>query len=453
MTSIGRVWRCGLIGVVSFVLITGCGGGKRAVPLAKVTITSAPENGAEVTIGETSYGTTPVTIDTLPAGRALIILTKEGYRRTTKIAEIPETGEVQITVDLEQVAGYITFESKPAGAEVFLDGAAQPLGKTPLLSRPVMVGPHKYELRLRNFKPVTAEITVEKDYRYTRAYDLIPEKAQMSVLSKPSGAKIWLNDELQGSSTPAKFELTPGAYTVGVHTDGYVMNEQSVDLAPNEERTLQIDMKPGNAPEGMLLVPEGKFIMGLNQASPDERPQREVYLNAFYIDKCEVTNEDFKKVLPQHTFPSGEEKLPVSNVTFKQATEYAQAVGKRLPTEEEWEKAARGADGREYPWGNDYQKDNGNFDGMSERPQKVGSYRLGVSPYGCRDMAGNVYEWTSSWYQAYPGNTEVTTEYGQVFRVLRGGSFRSDRFGVRCARRHYDKMDQPRDDYGFRCAK
>lgn len=68
-------------------------------------------------------------------------------------------------------------------------------------------------------------------------------------------------------------------------------------------------------------------------------------------------------------------------------------------------------------------------------------------------MAGNAYEWTSSWYQAYPGNTDVTKEYGQVFRVLRGGSYTTDRFHVRCARRHYDRMDASRADYGFRCAK
>jgi iron(II)-dependent oxidoreductase len=68
-------------------------------------------------------------------------------------------------------------------------------------------------------------------------------------------------------------------------------------------------------------------------------------------------------------------------------------------------------------------------------------------------MAGNVYEWTSSWYQAYEGNTDITKDYGQVFRVLRGGSYKSDRFGVRCARRHFDRMDADSEDYGFRCVK
>ena len=203
----------------------------------------------------------------------------------------------------------------------------------------------------------------------------------------------------------------------------------------------------------MVTVPEGEFIMGVDGGSPDERPRRKVILPAFYIDKFEVTNLDFAKVFPNHRFEERTGMFPVSNVTWEQATAYAQAVGKRLPTEEEWEKAARGTDGREYPWGNtfDPQLCNANS-GPRSAPTRVGQFRPGASPYGAMDMAGNVYEWTSSWYQPYPGNEVVRDDYGQVFRVLRGGSFSTDRFGVRAARRHYDRVDNRRMDYGFRCA-
>jgi iron(II)-dependent oxidoreductase len=84
---------------------------------------------------------------------------------------------------------------------------------------------------------------------------------------------------------------------------------------------------------------------------------------------------------------------------------------------------------------------------------RVGTYLEAISPAGCFDMAGNVYEWTSSWYEAYPENTAIIKNYGQVFRVLRGGSYRTPQFQARCAMRHFDRMDIKKADYGFRCAK
>ena len=82
---------------------------------------------------------------------------------------------------------------------------------------------------------------------------------------------------------------------------------------------------------------------------------------------------------------------------------------------------------------------------------RVGSYYASASPYNCMDMSGNAYEWIADWYEAYPGNTDVTKEYGQIFRVLRGGSFVSDKFEARCAARHFDRVDSKRRDYGCRC--
>jgi formylglycine-generating enzyme required for sulfatase activity len=444
-----RVLGLGLIVVAAF----GCLSRPSSNVPTRVTLASSPENGANVEIGGISYGSTPVVIEKRMPGTVLVVLTKEGYERAVRMVRLPEKGEERIVIEMAPLLGYVTIESKPAGAKVFLDGD-QYVGDTPLVHKAVVVGKHTYELRREDYKPLSAQIEVEADYQYTFAHELTPKEAALSVFTRPTAAKIWLNEEIQRQTTPAKFELDPGEYTVRAYVKGYITGEETVVLKPHDERTIEMSLKPGDAPPGMVLVPAGKFIMGLNGGSPDERPQREVELDAFYIDRCEVTNEAFKAAFPQHTFQKKHEQWPVVEISFQEASEYAQAVGKRLPTEEEWEKAARGADGREYPWGSEFNKDLCNVDGSGiGGVARVGQYKQGVSPYGCLDMAGNAYEWTSSWYQAYPGNTDVTKEYGQVFRVLRGGSYMTDRFHARCARRHYDRMAAKRSDYGFRCAK
>ena len=117
-------------------------------------------------------------------------------------------------------------------------------------------------------------------------------------------------------------------------------------------------------------------------------------------------------------------------------------------------RAARGEDAREYPWGNTWDPElaNVNTGQLNLRALPVGKFRAGASPYGCLDMSGNVYEWTASWYDTYKGNTQIEKNYGQLFRVLRGGSFRTGQFEARCMTRRYDLVTNKREDYGFRCA-
>ena len=167
-----------------------------------------------------------------------------------------------------------------------------------------------------------------------------------------------------------------------------------------------------------------------------------------------MTNAEFKKVFPSHTFMKNQDKYPVQGISWKKAYDYAMAVDKRLPTEVEWEKAARGFKGSEFPWGALFDSKKANTkEGGNVLPVKTGSYKSGVSEFGCFDMSGNVYEWTSSWYNPYEGNPEVSIEYGRVYRVLRGGSYLTDAFESRSARRHYAKPGDNREDFGFRCAK
>jgi formylglycine-generating enzyme required for sulfatase activity len=186
-------------------------------------------------------------------------------------------------------------------------------------------------------------------------------------------------------------------------------------------------------PAGMVYIPGGEFWLGSNDEDADEedKPARRVYVPSFAMDRTEVTNTEYRRFKPDHTFPAGEDNLPVTNVLYDEAAAYAKWAGKRLPTELEWEKAARGTDGRRYPWGNDWKpervtarprKSNNPEPILTKRPtnqcvvgnsrvRSVGSKPDGASPYGCLDMAGNAWEWVQGFYHGDPER-----------RLLRGGA-------------------------------
>jgi iron(II)-dependent oxidoreductase len=217
-------------------------------------------------------------------------------------------------------------------------------------------------------------------------------------------------------------------------------------------------------PEGMVLVPAGAFQMGTNAAegliAEDALPQHSVTLPAFFIDKTEVTNAAYRKYCDatgyptppnwnNGRFPDGEENFPVTHVNWHEATAYAAWAGKRLPTEAEWEKAARGEDGRLYPWGPTWNQSN--VVTNQNKPSAVGSHPSGASPYGALDMAGNVFEWTSDWYNAYLGSTFKTPSYGTIYKVVRGGGFDGNnslsKTTYRCLMRPTSRIEW----VGFRC--
>jgi len=196
----------------------------------------------------------------------------------------------------------------------------------------------------------------------------------------------------------------------------------------------------GADPNRMVLIPAGPFLMGTNDRLPDEGPQHTVDLPAFFIDIYEVTNLQYKKFIdetgrrsPAHfrnrSFPPGKADHPVTYVNWNDATAYCHWAGKRLPTDEEWEKAARGTDGRIFPWGDEFDVTKANTPvrwqaiGHQGDTTPVGSFADGISPYGLYDMTGNVWEWTSSWYQAYPGNHTPSESYGKRYKTLKGGSW------------------------------
>jgi formylglycine-generating enzyme required for sulfatase activity len=222
----------------------------------------------------------------------------------------------------------------------------------------------------------------------------------------------------------------------------------------------------------MVLVPAGSFVMG-DDRFPREAPRREVSIPAFWIDKYLVTNQEYADFAdqtgaqkPAHwidgKFPTGHENHP-AEVSWIMADAYARYVGKRLPTEAEWEKAARGTDGRLYPWGNEFRADycltweTASVTGAHSEP--VDARPQGASPYGCEQMVGLCEEWCADEYDGYPGSTHNSVGYGKGMRVLRGGSWI---FPVTHARASYRCFEEPFLDTigfgqlggpGFRCAR
>ena len=209
-------------------------------------------------------------------------------------------------------------------------------------------------------------------------------------------------------------------------------------------------IKKDKYPE-MVYVPAGEFIMGSEIGDTDESPQRKVSVKAFYIDRFEVSNKEYAKFKTDHKYSSKKANDPVINVNWYEANEYAKWAGKRLPTEAEWEKAARGTDGRKYPWGNLHDWSFGEPDGFV----KESAWRAGRSPYGVYNMVGGAREWTADWYEPYPGNNTKSIAYGQKYKVIRGGVDFNDNSMQRCAHRYYLDPKTHVSGYpvGFRCVK
>ena len=220
----------------------------------------------------------------------------------------------------------------------------------------------------------------------------------------------------------------------------------------------------------MALIPEGEFVMGSNERWDDEAPEHISFTKAFYMDTNEVTNSDYKKYVdaekqeapyhwPEGNIPKGKEQHPVVYVNWFDANNYCKWAGKRLPTEQEWEKAARGLDGLIYPWGNEWSLDKSNNPYKhSTGTEPIGSYPEGRSPYGLNDMSGNVWEWVDSYYLPHPGNPVARAEYGKDKRVLKGGSW-FDCLSYGCGlsaptfNRSFFTPEVKNNSFGFRCAK
>jgi eukaryotic-like serine/threonine-protein kinase len=292
-------------------------------------------------------------------------------------------------------------------------------------------------------------------------------------------------------------------------TESPVVTDNAMKANPSPSPTelpIVIETRPA---DGMVMVyiPEGEFTMGSNVGEANEQPPHTVYLDAYWIDKTEVTNAMFAFFVVATGYQTDAEKQasswifdgagwsevsdadwqhprgpasdltgldnhPVVNVSWNDAAGYCEWAGSRLPSEAEWEKAARGRDERTYPWGN--QDPAGNLlnfadanlsvdwaarsvnDGY-EFTAPIGSYPAGVSPYGVLDMAGNVWEWVNDWYsetyyRVSPTSNPVGPSTGNS-HVLRGGSWNHDGSNLHSSIRISNNPSAAIDNFGFRCSR
>jgi formylglycine-generating enzyme required for sulfatase activity len=229
-------------------------------------------------------------------------------------------------------------------------------------------------------------------------------------------------------------------------------------------------------PEGMALIPGGEFWMGNDATdgtdnnqrdntplnSNDARPRHRATVGAFYLDKTEVTCAQYKKYCDETGYPvppdwkngqyaPDKANVPVTRVNWYEAVAYAKWAGKRLPTESEWEKAARGPDGRNFPWGDGWDPQRAVND--SNGPIPVGSRPTGASPEGVMDLAGNVFEWTSSWFDAYPNSPTKQPDFGTKLKVVRGGAWISGQLLSQSWYRAVNRPQSRTEWIGFRCVK
>jgi formylglycine-generating enzyme required for sulfatase activity len=340
------------------------------------------------------------------------------------------------------------------------------------------------------------EKPAEKSYYIVRGEDVYGSVEVLSVVYDRDGryryrtvARYTLANSMYAD------HIRAGADIALVVMKGEPVKEYTDETSGQEPAYRKSITLPGDGRE-MVLVPEGKFMFGSNAGDRDESPEQTVFLDDYYIDRREVSNEDYLKyvramnVKPPASwegasYPEGSGNLPVL-VTYYEAEAYARWAGKRLPTEEEWEKAARGpgqvpgaADGKNfsYPWGTKFDPEKANCaDFWAD--EKTGAHlkiRFGVaarglmpvdsfdpdgaSPYGAVNMAGNAREWTSSWYMPYKGSGtrqgSQHKKYGKQYKVMRGGAWYSNRLELRVSNRETGGAPNLHADNtgGFRCVK
>ena len=485
--------------------------------MATLTVTSTP-SGADIYVNNTRIGKTPLMTYKMDTGvqrekQIEVGLELSGYK--SRVAKLTLEGGQKTPWDvrLEKLiprTATLTVTSTPSGASVYVEGVL--IGSTPLHDYKIDTGVARERqvevgLELSGYESRVAKLTLEGDKKASwnvRLGKLIPRTATLTVASAPSSASVYVDGVLIGPTPLHDYAVDTGGQSekqieVELKLSDYKSRMAKLTLRSGQSTTwegylekipeMQNTTIPSSAtPKGMVLIPAGEFKMGSNDGEFDEKPVHTVYVDAFYMDVYEVTNSQYKKFVDANPawgkdhIPGryhdgnylkhwtgnsyGRGDSPVVYVSWYGAMAYAKWAGKRLPTEAEWEKAARGGlSSKKYPWGNLLDSSKAKYRGGGTTG--VGTYL--PNKYGLYDMAGNVWEWCldaydGDFYRSSPRRNPIagaadiiqaTSKFTIVKtpRVLRGGAWSSSRSTLRVSDRRRFNPVLTDNGSGFRCVK
>jgi len=316
------------------------------------------------------------------------------------------------------------------------------------------------------------------------SFGLTGNQGKFLLLVQPKATLMVDGDDF-GTSIKFTLRLPAGKHKITLEKDGFETIADTIEVFKGRANSKNyIMMQKGVELSEEVLIPAGEFYMGIDKQDlswikekfggekrfhKNELPRRKETTKAFYIDKYEVTNGEYKLFVDatkrkppsdwkNGTYPAGKASYPVIYVTWYDADAYAKWAGKRLPTEKEWEKAARGPvseGGLLYPWGDSFDRNKANTARKGPgHTTHVGQYAAGKSYYGTYDQCGNVWEWTADTYEDYDGNDYEDEFYGMdAPKVARGGSFSDMPYETLNTCRYKRSPKSSEENMGFRCAK
>ncbi len=363
--------------------------------------------------------------------------------------------------------GVLDVKCSVIEAEVLIDGILK--GKSPLVIPDITAGEHLIRAN-KNLYGISKTVNIKAGIKHNLFLELIVEFGYLKIDSKPQAANVYLDDKMIGKTPIEIPKLSIGGHSIKLtkYLPEKILSYSGFIAVNTGENKIMIDnFEKKSLPANMVYIPAGEFNMGDDNADKNQQPVHSVYLDAFYIDKYEVTNAEYDKFVKaaKHNKPKFSENLnfsqpdyPVVGISWSDAADYCAWAGKSLPTEAQWEKAARGDTASLYPWGNKFVYGLSNI-AVAADPYNytaaVGSYPKGASAYGVFDMAGNAAEWCADWYdknyyQTSPQINPTGAETGE-YKVVRGGSWDSAAYDVRTTFRWRYYPDLGRSYIGFRC--